>query len=64
MKQKGFTLIELIVVVAIVCIGATVVAQVINRSETQCLGGYQFTNDVRRPVQIIDAEGHGIRCTK
>ena len=64
MKQKGITLVELIVTVAIVCIGATVVTAALNCSETQCINGYVFTNDVRHPVQIMDSEGHGIRCHK
>ena len=58
-KNKGFTLIELLVVLAI--IGAILAAFLIGRDDTRCIGGYVFTNK-SKPVQIMDEQGHGIRC--
>ena len=59
-KNKGVTLIELLVVLAIVGIIASVVFG--NRSKTQCLGGYVFTNDYKHPTQVLDEKGAGIKC--
>jgi len=60
--QKGFTIIELLIVIAIIGIIAAVGAAAINGPQTQCIGGYMFTKNVRTPVQVMDDKGHGIPC--
>lgn len=59
-KQKGFTLIELLVVLAIIGIIAAVIFG--NRSNTKCVGGFLFSNDYRHSTQVLDENGHGIKC--
>lgn len=76
MKQRGFTLIELMVVIAMVLIvGAMLATGFAGMSnagnvsvsingviETRCIEGYKFiiTQDSTR--QILDEFGKGVRC--
>ena len=76
MKQRGFTLIELMVVVVIVLTVGTMMATgfaglsgasnvsvgVNGIMETRCIEGYKFiiTQDSTR--QILDEFGKGVRC--
>lgn len=78
MKQRGFTLIELMVVIAMGMILISVVANVagfaqgnssislgINGvTESRCIEGYKFiiTQDSTR--QILDEFGKGVRCSQ
>jgi prepilin-type N-terminal cleavage/methylation domain-containing protein len=67
--QKGFTIIELMIVVAIIGIIVSVAVPAVTGKKsqyllapaTQCIGGYTFTNR-NTPVQIIDNNGKGIPC--
>lgn len=63
MKKKGFTLIELMIVVSIICILVAVLIPAILghkiNHDYQCIGGYEFTY---RSTQILDQNGHGIPC--
>lgn len=61
-KQAGFTLMELLIVVAILGILAAVIFG--NRESTKCVGGFVFTNDYNRPTQVLDEKGAGIPCNK
>lgn len=68
-SQKGFSLIEVIIVVVIVGIIITliIVSSIIHK-DTQCIGGYLFTNPIStkyspgNAVQILDSRGKGIEC--
>lgn len=61
--QKGFTLTELMIVVAIIAIIGSVVMQY-NSDGIKCVGGYKFAIGYRwtTGAQILDAQGHGIAC--
>jgi prepilin-type N-terminal cleavage/methylation domain-containing protein len=67
MKNRGFTLIESMIVLAIIGIVVAVAAPVINGkpigelSRTECVGGYLF--DKRSNKQIIGEKGGGVLCT-
>jgi prepilin-type N-terminal cleavage/methylation domain-containing protein len=76
-KQKGFTLIELMVVIAILMIVGTIVLGAIGASngnsnvsigingmtESRCIEGYKFIIDQEgRTRQILDEFGKGVRC--
>jgi prepilin-type N-terminal cleavage/methylation domain-containing protein len=77
MKQKGFTLIELMITVAIVLIvvmvalgyaagptkGKTVSFGVNGLTESRCIEGYKFVVGERGQArQLIDDAGKGVRC--
>lgn len=64
---KGFTLAELLIVIAIIAILAAVAAPMFNKNSnedgTVCKGGYKFVGITSRSPQILDSNGHGIPCT-
>lgn len=77
MKQRGFTIIELIIVVMIVGLVGLIVIGAANgglsggditfgingMSETRCVGGYKHTIGPDGSArQIMDEFGKGIRC--
>ena len=77
MKQKGFTLIELMTVIVIIMIAGTVVMNAIGAmnsdshvsfgingmTESRCIEGYKFViNQDGRMTQILDEFGKGVRC--
>lgn len=59
--MKGFTLIELMIVIAIICICVAVVfgPESAVRGDTRCIGGYAFT---QQGHQIIGQNGGGVPC--
>ena len=65
LNQKGFTIIEGIIVASIVGILAVIILGVIYHEDTKCIGGYKFTNPLHQyasPTQILDERGNGIPC--
>lgn len=77
LEQKGFTLIELMIVIAIICIFGTIVLGAVGASngnsnisigingmmESRCVEGYKFIIDQDgRTRQILDEFGKGVRC--
>lgn len=77
MKQQGFTLIEMMIVVVIVAIVATFAFPAIFSSsspssisfgvtgvvEERCIGGYKFVVGRKgHPAQILDELGKGVPC--
>lgn len=77
LKQKGITLIELMIVIAILIIVSTIIMGAIGASngnsnisigvngltESRCIEGYKFIIDQDgRTRQILDEFGKGVRC--
>lgn len=76
MKSKGFTVMEFLIVAAIIAICASVLVPSCQSTEarrktqesgynTLCINGYQFVSNrwsTDKAVQVIDAEGRGIPC--
>jgi len=72
--QKGFTLIEVMIVVAILAILAAFVAPIaFSNSSTRwswyggwteetCIGGFKFVQSRHVVTQILDTQGHGVTC--
>jgi prepilin-type N-terminal cleavage/methylation domain-containing protein len=77
MKQQGFTLIEMMVVLAMIAVGSTIAWTVIGATsnsshisigingmtEARCIEGYKFViNQDGNIKQILDEFGKGVRC--
>lgn len=78
MKQRGFTLIEIMVVLVVVAIVIMVAIPAIvgtsqsnsnisyginGMTETRCIEGYKFIMGTQgNPRQILDEFGKGVRC--
>jgi prepilin-type N-terminal cleavage/methylation domain-containing protein len=78
-NQKGFTLIELMVVIVIGLIGLTMIANAVGfasgnssisfgvngMTESRCIDGYKFiVSQDGNARQILDEFGKGARCEK
>ena len=71
---KEWTLIEWMIALAIAGIILVVTLSalgLVKHTNTQCIGGYLFTNPVQydykypvTPVQVMDERGRGIPCTE
>lgn len=71
-NMKGFTLIEIVITIAIICIiGGIIHTNSNNVSvgingivETRCINGLQFiVGEKGRSTQVMDTYGHGVSCT-
>lgn len=57
------TLTEAMIIIAILCVVATVFWRSYKTNKVTCIGGYQFVVDYGlRNTQVIDNQGHGIPC--
>lgn len=64
-KLKGFTLIELMIVIAIIAIIVAIIFPAINGGElgVTCKAGYKFSVDMNGyQQQIFDENGRAIPC--
>ena len=80
MSQRGFTIIEILVVIVMIGIGAAIILPAIfsngdangsvilgpnGRTESRCIDGYKFVLDSNGNArQILDEYGKGVRCDK
>ncbi len=76
MKQRGFTLIEMMIVVVMLGIVATLIMGVVGGAtgnsnlsfgvngmlESRCVEGYKFIVTQEGSRQILDEFGKGVRC--
>jgi prepilin-type N-terminal cleavage/methylation domain-containing protein len=77
MKQKGFTLIEMMVVIVMIGIAILMVFGAVNGSkegnsiswgingltEVRCIDGYKFViGDTGQARQVMDEFGKGVKC--
>lgn len=77
MNQRGFTLVEVIIVIAIIMIAGTAAMGIISSAngnssisfgingmtESRCIEGYKFIiGEQGQPRQILDEFGKGVRC--
>lgn len=77
MKQRGFTLIELMVVIVVAMIVLSMIAGAVGSmsgnstisygingmTESRCIEGYKFIMGTEgNPRQILDEFGKGVRC--
>jgi prepilin-type N-terminal cleavage/methylation domain-containing protein len=77
MKQRGFTLFELLVVMVIGVIALTAIVNIVGfasgnnsisfgvngMTESRCIEGYKFIiGEHGQPRQILDEFGKGVRC--
>ena len=77
MKQRGFTLFELLVVMVIGVIALTAIVNIVGfasgnnsisfgvngMTESRCIEGYKFIiGEHGKPRQILDEFGKGVRC--
>ena len=83
MNSRGFTLIELMIVIAILGIllgivihpaktgdvptrsgigGPSINSATVDSSQSRCIDGFKFIQDQAGTRQILDEQGHGVRC--
>lgn len=74
MKQKGFTLIELMIVIVMILIVGTIIMGAVGSgnsnisvgingvTESRCIEGYKFIISQDSTRQILDEFGKGVRC--